>query len=302
MKDFPELYEKSRLEEMYAQLALQNETIELLHEYFNAFSKFYDIISMKEAFGIIKRHNGDLISEEALIAFSEIARHDGGHYYYILGKDELYEDAPDTEIMDMEIIHESLVDVDLDIYYDVSETQRGKPLYIPEKEELLKYADDMYYEHTPQTETLSDFFRNKMGMDIKKADDLVDECVMCITCSVIPQENPIDAILTDFNRMKVKFTKFQHAEFLHLICDLANNTRLPCNRGFTPNELADRMGIGEAKTISGISAVNSGKTFDSSEIGLVEVVHNSILTGGKAGRNDPCPCGSGKKYKKCCGR
>ena len=22
---------------------------------------------------------------------------------------------------------------------------------------------------------------------------------------------------------------------------------------------------------------------------------------GKAGRNDPCPCGSGKKYKKCCG-
>ena len=21
----------------------------------------------------------------------------------------------------------------------------------------------------------------------------------------------------------------------------------------------------------------------------------------KAGRNDPCPCGSGKKYKKCCG-
>jgi preprotein translocase subunit SecA len=23
-------------------------------------------------------------------------------------------------------------------------------------------------------------------------------------------------------------------------------------------------------------------------------------TGEKVGRNDPCPCGSGKKYKKCC--
>jgi len=23
--------------------------------------------------------------------------------------------------------------------------------------------------------------------------------------------------------------------------------------------------------------------------------------GSKTGRNDPCPCGSGKKYKKCCG-
>ena len=24
--------------------------------------------------------------------------------------------------------------------------------------------------------------------------------------------------------------------------------------------------------------------------------------GSKVGRNDPCPCGSGKKYKNCCGR
>ncbi|WP_369126216.1 SEC-C metal-binding domain-containing protein [Bacillus massiliigorillae] len=22
----------------------------------------------------------------------------------------------------------------------------------------------------------------------------------------------------------------------------------------------------------------------------------------KVGRNEPCPCGSGKKYKKCCGK
>jgi uncharacterized protein len=27
-------------------------------------------------------------------------------------------------------------------------------------------------------------------------------------------------------------------------------------------------------------------------------MHNPV---GKVGRNDPCPCGSGKKYKKCCG-
>lgn len=29
---------------------------------------------------------------------------------------------------------------------------------------------------------------------------------------------------------------------------------------------------------------------------------NTIVKGPKIGRNDPCPCGSGKKYKKCCGR
>ena len=27
----------------------------------------------------------------------------------------------------------------------------------------------------------------------------------------------------------------------------------------------------------------------------------TVVKGKKIGRNDPCPCGSGKKYKKCCG-
>ena len=27
-----------------------------------------------------------------------------------------------------------------------------------------------------------------------------------------------------------------------------------------------------------------------------------VTKGEKIGRNDPCPCGSGKKYKHCCGR
>jgi SWIM/SEC-C metal-binding protein len=27
-----------------------------------------------------------------------------------------------------------------------------------------------------------------------------------------------------------------------------------------------------------------------------------IETQNKVGRNEPCPCGSGKKYKKCCGK
>mgnify|MGYP002524478714 FL=1 len=30
-------------------------------------------------------------------------------------------------------------------------------------------------------------------------------------------------------------------------------------------------------------------------------VETVVHQGPKIGRNDPCPCGSGKKYKKCCG-
>lgn len=34
---------------------------------------------------------------------------------------------------------------------------------------------------------------------------------------------------------------------------------------------------------------------------LEELHPGTIRNGPKVGRNDPCPCGSGKKYKKCCG-
>ena len=33
----------------------------------------------------------------------------------------------------------------------------------------------------------------------------------------------------------------------------------------------------------------------------VQKVETVVHDGPRIGRNDPCPCGSGKKYKKCCG-
>ena len=37
------------------------------------------------------------------------------------------------------------------------------------------------------------------------------------------------------------------------------------------------------------------------ELYLQQKKSNTIVKDKKIGRNDPCPCGSGKKYKKCCG-
>lgn len=38
------------------------------------------------------------------------------------------------------------------------------------------------------------------------------------------------------------------------------------------------------------------------EIGKQQKRDKTVVKGEKIGRNDPCPCGSGKKYKKCCGK
>ena len=40
----------------------------------------------------------------------------------------------------------------------------------------------------------------------------------------------------------------------------------------------------------------------SENLGGETIVRKPAVKGAKVGRNDPCPCGSGKKYKKCCGQ
>lgn len=37
------------------------------------------------------------------------------------------------------------------------------------------------------------------------------------------------------------------------------------------------------------------------ELYLEQKKSGTVVKGKKVGRNEPCPCGSGKKYKKCCG-
>lgn len=42
------------------------------------------------------------------------------------------------------------------------------------------------------------------------------------------------------------------------------------------------------------------KTFPKKSV--PDQTQDSNISSGKVGRNEPCPCGSGKKYKKCCGK
>ena len=49
----------------------------------------------------------------------------------------------------------------------------------------------------------------------------------------------------------------------------------------------------------GMTAVSLRPTIKTTN---VRVKTQTVVKEVKVGRNDPCPCGSGKKYKKCCGR
>ena len=75
-----------------------------------------------------------------------------------------------------------------------------------------------------------------------------------------------------------------------LLCNAATATRQDANWGFTPNELVARRGMG------GTYDIETTPT-DFARNPNVPTVKATV----KVGRNDPCPCGSGKKFKKCCG-
>ena len=47
-------------------------------------------------------------------------------------------------------------------------------------------------------------------------------------------------------------------------------------------------------------ATAAGRGRDAAAAGAATASSGEVAPG-KVGRNDPCPCGSGKKYKKCCG-
>jgi SWIM/SEC-C metal-binding protein len=61
--------------------------------------------------------------------------------------------------------------------------------------------------------------------------------------------------------------------------------------GLEPNEPED---ICEVEYLLNPKAFTSQPSMRNSDI--TTIVHETP----KVGRNDPCPCGSGKKYKKCC--
>jgi preprotein translocase subunit SecA len=67
----------------------------------------------------------------------------------------------------------------------------------------------------------------------------------------------------------------------------------------TAAEHAEGAGYGVAETAAGATATAEAAAQPQGEAaGKVKTI---VREAAKVGRNDPCPCGSGKKYKKCCG-
>ena len=58
----------------------------------------------------------------------------------------------------------------------------------------------------------------------------------------------------------------------------------------------------ETAKITG-AALRNLQNLDSDQKQVKSEINRTVVNQGpQVGRNDPCPCGSGKKYKNCCGK
>lgn len=152
--------------------------------------------------------------------------------------------------------------------------RKGKTRYTPARDELLKYSDWDYYEITPQLTALKARL-SELIPDPESVLNTIDEIHDMSAAGVRMQEyfDLLDAAGVVFDGME------QAKVTTQLIVDVQNNTRLWTNYGHTPSEL------------TGVRKSN-----------LLPFPSVHPISVQKTGRNEPCPCGSGKKYKNCCGK
>lgn len=203
---------------------------------------------------------------------------------------ELFHSVPEemnicTICEDKVVMKEILEDKEL--YSQIQDSQLGREFYIPSEDEITDYVKNGYPSKDPVYKDLYEFLVSQMEMD----PDLV-EGYLCVIYRIYYTGGYMPEVMEVLNDNGVTFqTKEQARAFAELLGKAYKNTRRIELCGHTPDENV-------SSTYSNSSVIpgtwNAGKT-----------VHNEGMTVEKNKKiypNDPCPCGSGKKYKKCCGR
>ena len=209
-----------------------------------------------------------------------------------------------------------------DRYKNLLDIQAGKDFYIPNAQEVLDYARNLYLSQEPAYQNFREFLQHEIRMTYDEADaealEIWDKIQFDIDFTEIVQ------YIIDVYEDLLDDTKIE--EIIQLLQEVNNNTRMRIHRGHTPNEMM-RKGMEEGR-FSQRPIVVPGSTETANllksaseelkEMGIcvdfdsnAAIVPNNSSQNNVSGQvansfkkiypNDPCPCGSGKKFKKCCG-
>ena len=155
----------------------------------------------------------------------------------------------------------------------------GMDYYIPTRGEIESYAAYGTDSHNYYYRQIVNFIFNYTGITYDTAKiilrNISDFCRTHDSLSVVFE-------MLEHSGMNLSADKYNY--LLGMIGELNNHTRKPVIKGYTPEE------------------VDGFKPVSVPIVKIAKAKRKPVRTEHKIGRNDPCPCGSGKKYKKCCGK
>lgn len=154
------------------------------------------------------------------------------------------------------------------------------------KEQLLKAGESGFVDKSPEMVKFLRFLSESYDLTVEEKDEIAKQLIHLINTDSQPAKL-LEYLQTILEIPSIEFFE----QVTAFIMEVYNHTRMWALKGYYPIEL--RKEREKHKKAEPVFPLNQPQ-------GASNVIN--ITTKKKAGRNDPCPCGSGEKYKKCCGK
>ena len=284
--NLPEILPQDVIQAFFKTLPIPMKTVEHIHKYFEAGARLYGVIPVMKLLELYNSQN-EPVDEDVFLDLAEMIRHER-NIFSILGSED-YKDNSEPDPYNWDVIDDHLLLDDPEDYPRLVKAQGDKPYKILPKEEFIKYAEPDYFPPTPQNEALRKYLFGRGNLPNPYDTWLGIQTMVEIDFDLASVIGCCESEGLVFNK------QYDLGEFAALFQELNNHTRKQINRGHTPDELFKKTHRG-MQLLQRLTPENQMSLFD-------EPVENPKLTiVGKPSRNGPCPCGSGRKYKNCCGK
>ena len=179
-----------------------------------------------------------------------------------------------------------------EIYNKIIDDAKRK--YKEHEEEMVNFYNDVISQYEENPEKQEPFADNNIARHLEK-----DIMLQVVDNKWIDHLHNID-ILRDGIGLRAYGQKDPLIEYKKEAYDLFNNLMYEIQADTVKHLFRTKFGIQivEREPVE-TELSKAAESFDSSEE-KDEIEIRPIKKGDKIGRNDPCPCGSGKKYKNCC--
>jgi hypothetical protein len=160
------------------------------------------------------------------------------------------------------------------------------------KAEFLHYADKDYYQVSPESKVFESFLLENYPFTKEMTKEFIG-----MFSHLIMEGEPVQNVLKELTQMIEIPDDFELQSVTKMFIDFYHASPQWFLKGNTPNELSSKAAP-PLKSLLSVDNVNKKNVIiNGNKADIID-----MKTKKKIGRNDLCPCGSGKKYKHCCGK